>query len=102
MTLACMRCMLYIYELYGLEVDMTTQMAIRIDDETKERFTRISRQEGKSASEKMRELIDAYVRKADLSLVVDDIWERIGEKIRRNGITEDDVDRAVQEARASK
>jgi predicted DNA-binding protein len=81
---------------------MTTQLAIRIDEETKERFARVSRQEGKSASEKMRELIEAYVRKADLSTVVDDIWGRIGEHMRRDGITEHDVVRAVRNVRARK
>ena len=43
---------------------MTKQMVIRIDEETKERFQRVSRMEGKTASEKMRELIENYVRKA--------------------------------------
>ena len=79
---------------------MSTQLAIRLNEETKERFARISRQEGKTASEKMRELIDAYVRKADLSLVVDDIWARVGERMRQDGVTEDDIDRVVGEVRA--
>ena len=81
---------------------MSTQLAIRLDEETKERFARISRQEGKSASEKMRELIDAYMRKADLSLVVDDIWARVGDRMRQNEVTEDDIDRVVSEVRSSR
>lgn len=81
---------------------MTTQLAIRIDEETKEKFARISRQEGKTASEKMRELIEAYVRKADLSLVVDDIWGRIGETMRQDGVTDDEVDRVIREVRAAR
>ena len=81
---------------------MNTQLVIRLDEATKERFARISRQEGKTASEKMRELIDAYIRKADLTLVVDGIWESIGERMRKDGVTADDIDRVIAEARASR
>lgn len=81
---------------------MTRQMVIRIDDETKERFQRVSRMEGKTASEKMRELIENYVRKADLSLVVDDLWDRIGAKANKQGVKAKDVDRIIRETRASR
>jgi predicted DNA-binding protein len=79
---------------------MAKQMVIRIDDETKERFQRVSRMEGKTASEKMRELIENYVRKADLSQVVDELWERIGAKAQKNGVSVKDVDRIIRETRA--
>ena len=81
---------------------MTRQMVIRIDDETKERFQRVSRMEGKTASEKMRELIENYVRKADLSQVVDDLWDRIGVKANKQGVNAKDVDRIIRETRASR
>jgi predicted DNA-binding protein len=81
---------------------MTRQMVIRIDEETKERFQRVSRMEGKTASEKMRELIENYVRKADLSQVVDDLWDRIGAKANKQGVNVKDVDRIIRETRASR
>jgi predicted DNA-binding protein len=81
---------------------MAKQMVIRIDDETKERFQRVSRMEGKTASEKLRELIENYVRKADLSQVVDDLWDRIGAKAQKNGVSVRDVDRIIRETRASR
>jgi len=81
---------------------MDKQMVIRIDEETKERFQRVSRMEGKTASEKMRELIECYIRKADLSQVVDDLWERIGTKAGKSGVSEDDVDRIIRETRATR
>jgi predicted DNA-binding protein len=81
---------------------MTKQMVIRIDEETKERFQRVSRMEGKTASEKMRELIENYVRKGDLSQVVDDLWERIGTKARKSGVSAKDVDRIIRETRSSR
>jgi hypothetical protein len=58
--------------------------------------------EGKTASEKMRELIENFVRKADLSQVVDDLWDRIGAKADKQGVTEKDVDRIIRETRASR
>jgi predicted DNA-binding protein len=81
---------------------MTKQMVIRIDEETKERFQRVSRMEGKTASEKMRELIDNYIRKGDLSQVVDDLWERIGAKAQKSGVSAKDVDRIIRETRSSR
>jgi len=81
---------------------MTRQMVIRIDDETRERFQRVSRMEGKTASEKMRELIENYVRKADLSQLVDDLWDRIGAKADKQGVKPGDVDRIIRETRASR
>lgn len=81
---------------------MSTQVVLRIDEETKERFQRVVRAEGKTASEKMRELIDGYLRKADLSTVVDDLWERVGSKARKRGVTTADVDAAIAEVRKSR
>jgi len=81
---------------------MDKQMVIRIDEETKERFQRVSRMEGKTASEKIRELIESYVRKADLSQVVDDLWERIGTKALKSGVSEEDVDRIIRETGTSR
>ncbi len=81
---------------------MSKQMVIRIDEETKERFQRVTRMEGKSASEKLRELIENHVRKADISQVVDDLWERIGAKAQKKGVSARDVDRIIREIRASR
>jgi hypothetical protein len=50
----------------------------------------------------MRELIENYVRKADLSQVVDDLWERIGAKAHENGVSVKDVDRVIRETRESR
>jgi len=91
-----------LYNLYIQEEDMASQMIIRIDDETKKKFYACSRREGKSASQKLRELVDNYVRKADISLVVDDLWTRAGAKIRKKGFTEKDVDRIIREVRTAR
>jgi len=77
-----------------------TQIVVRIDKETKQRFGRLVRMEGKSASEKIRNMVDEYISRNDLPTVVDDLWERIGARLRDRGVTEKDVGRAVRDARA--
>jgi len=54
--------------------------------------------EVKSSSEKLRELIESYVRKVDISFVVDDLWERIGTKTKEKGFGEKDVERIIMGA----
>lgn len=81
---------------------MGSQIIIRIDDKTKETFYRLARMEGKSASEKIREMVESYIRKSDIGTVVDDLWSRIGTKMKKKGYSEKDVDKAIKEIRASK
>ena len=81
---------------------MKSQMVLRIDDNKKARFQRIARMEGKTASEKLREMVDNYIAKADISQAVDDIWERVGKKIGKKGFKESDVAGIISEVRKSK
>ncbi len=81
---------------------MEKQMIIRIDKETKDKFNRIARMEGKTSSEKIRELVNTYIADNDLSSVVDDLWSRISKKIKMKGFKEEDIDTVIKEVRASK
>ena len=81
---------------------MEKQMMIRIDKETKDKFSRIARMEGKTSSEKVRELVNIYIADNDLSSVVDDLWSRISEKIKIKRFKEEDIDTIIKEARSSK
>ena len=81
---------------------MGDQLVIRIDKRTKEKFYELARMEGKSASEKVREMVEAYIRTMDIGPVVDDLWERIGRKLKKKGVTEGDVRKAVRDARAAR
>jgi len=81
---------------------MKKQMIIRIDKETKDKFNRIARMEGKTSSEKVRELVNTYIADNDLSSVVDDLWSRISKKIKMKGFKEEDIDTVIKEVRASK
>jgi len=81
---------------------MSTSLIIRIEETTKKRFSRLVRIEGKSVSEKVREMIDGSIRKADIGPIVDDIWDRVGTKMRKKGVRERDVAQAIREVRSSR
>ncbi len=80
---------------------MGDQLVIRIDRKTKEKFYELARMEGKSASEKVREMVETYIRTMDIGPVVDNLWERIGSKMKEKGVDEGDVDKALGEVRAA-
>jgi len=81
---------------------MSTSLIVRIEETTKKRFSRLVRSEGKSVSEKVRELIDGYIKKADIGVVVDDLWDRVGTKLRKKGVRERDVAHTIREVRSSR
>lgn len=81
---------------------MGSQMIIRIDDETKEKFYRLARMEGKTASEKVREMVDGYIERSDIGPVIDSLWERIGQRIREKGFTETDIEKTIRKVRKSR
>ncbi len=81
---------------------MESQVIVRIDSKIKKRFYGIARMEGKTASEKVREMINEYVSKGDISNAVDEIWDGITKKMKRKGISQADVDNAVREVRRTK
>lgn len=78
---------------------MATQLVIRIDPEIKKRLMKLARTEGKTASDKVREMVTEYVAQSDLSAIVDDLWVRISKKVRKQGITARDVDRTIAQVR---
>ena len=71
---------------------MATQLVIRIDPEVKEKLMKLARVEGKTASDKVREMVTEYIAQNDLSAIVDDLWVRISNKISKQGVTARDVD----------
>ena len=78
---------------------MEKKIIFRIDKETKDKFYKISRIEGKSASNKMRELIAEYIAENDLSSIVDDLWDRISIKLKAKNISEKDIEKATIDVR---
>jgi len=81
---------------------MSTQMIIRVDDEIKIKFAKIAKAEGKSISVVIRELIEDYIQERDIEAYIDDLWSRVGNKLKAKGVTAGSVQKAVREARTRK
>lgn len=81
---------------------MSTQMIVRIEPETKEKLTRLARLEGKTTSQKIRELVDNYIQDRDISSYIDDLWDRTGRKLKAGGVTSADIGRAIKNSRKGK
>jgi predicted DNA-binding protein len=78
---------------------MTTQMIVRIDPELKAKVNNFAKVEGKSVSEVVRELLEEYVKNRDIDSYIDNLWDRIGGKLRSSGIGPRDIKRFVRQAR---
>ena len=81
---------------------MEKQMIIRIDTELKDRLSRLARNEGKTTSQMVRELIRDYVKERDIGAYIDELWRRIGEKLTSRGVRSTDVRKAVAETRSKR
>ena len=81
---------------------MTTQLVVRMDDETKEKLKKLARMESKTASDKIREMVKEYVVQNDLPAIVDDLWVRVSRRLQGQGVTEEDVERAIKDVRHAK
>jgi predicted DNA-binding protein len=81
---------------------MTTQMIIRMDSEMKNKLNKLARVEGKTTSQMVRELMEDYIREKDIGTYIDNLWDRIGGKLRSKGITQRDINRAIKESRKSR
>lgn len=78
---------------------MTTQMLVRIDSRKRKTLDKLSKSEGKTTSEVVRELIDAFISEHDLSGYIDGLWNRIGQTLKRRGYSEADIPRLIKESR---
>ena len=81
---------------------MTTQMIVRINPELKNKVNSLAKAEGKSVSEVVRELLEDYVKNRDIGLYIDDLWQRIGNKLVSRKVGPKEIQRAIQEVRARK
>ncbi len=81
---------------------MGAQMIIRVDPELKERVSALAKAEGKNVSEVVRELLKAYIKERDLSGYIDDLWNRIGGKMRKKGMDRRRVNEVIRQVRAEK
>ena len=81
---------------------MTTQMIIRMDTGMKNRLNKLARVEGKTTSQMVRERIEDYLREKDIGTYIDDLWDRIGGKLRSKGVNQRGIHKAIKESRKSR
>ena len=79
---------------------MTTQMIVRIDPELKNKVNSIAKTEGKSVSAVVRELLEDYVKNRDIGLYIDDLWQRIGDKLISRKVGTKEIQSAIKEVRS--
>jgi len=77
-------------------------MFIRIDSEMKNRLSKLARVEGKTTSQMVRELIENYIKERSIITYIDNLWNRIGGKLKAKGINQKDINRAIKESRKSR
>jgi predicted DNA-binding protein len=77
-------------------------MIVRINPELKNKVNSLAKAEGKSISEVVRELLEDYVKNRDIALYIDDLWQRIGNKLVSRKIGPNEIQRAIREVRAQK
>lgn len=81
---------------------MTRQMIIRIDPDLKDRVNALAKAEGKNVSEVVRELLEEYVVNRDIGAYIDDLWNRIGGKLKSRKVTPKDIRQVIKKVRAGK
>lgn len=77
-------------------------MIVRINPELKNKVNNLAKAEGKSVSEVVRELLEDYVKNRDIGLYIDDLWQRIGDKLTSRKVGPQEIQHAIQEVRAKK
>lgn len=78
---------------------MGANLILRIDADLKERFRRQALREGKTMSQKIIEMIEAYVQENDFGALVDQVWKEMGQDIKGRGYLRKDVKKRVFEVR---
>ena len=81
---------------------MSDQMIIRINPELKTKVDHLAKTEGKSVSVVVRELLESYVKERDITLYLDNLWERIGNKVKEKGIKDNDIAVMINKIRKEK
>ena len=79
---------------------MATQMIVRIDPGLKNKVSRLAKAEGKNLSELVRDLLVNYTRERDMSAYIDSLWERIGQDLSRNNVSEADIEETIRQVRS--
>lgn len=81
---------------------MTAQLLVKLDDTLKQRLAKLARTEGKNTSQLVRELVEDYVKERDIAPYMDELWDRIGRKLKTKGVRARDIGRIVKAVRREK
>ena len=81
---------------------MSVQMLIRIDPDMKEKLKRLSRSQGKNTNQMIRDIIEDYINDRDIAPYIDDLWNRIGNKLKSKKVEKKDIKQAIAEVRTKK
>ncbi len=81
---------------------MVSQILIRVDKELKDKFRRLSRTEQKSVNEKVRELMEEYVKDHSMEAAMRSLWDEIGQSLKKKGYKASDVRKEIKEVRSSR
>jgi predicted DNA-binding protein len=65
----------------------------------KNRLSKLARVEGKTPSQMVRELIEKYIKEKNIRSYIDNLWSRIGGKLRAKGVNQKDINTAIKESR---
>jgi predicted DNA-binding protein len=77
-------------------------MIVRIEPDLKNKVNRFAKAEGKTTSEVVRELLEDYVRSRDIGAYIDELWDRIGKKLKSKKMGPDEIQRIIKEVRGRK
>lgn len=78
---------------------MQTQMIVRIDAEIKNKLNNLARVERKTTSQVVRELIEEHIKERDISSYIDELWDKVGVKLKTRGVTQEKISKAIKEVR---
>lgn len=81
---------------------MTSQILVRVDKDTKDKFQRLSRFEQKSVNEKLRELMNDYIENHNIDSTIKVLWSEIGVSLKKKGYKVSDVDKTIRKVRSGK
>lgn len=81
---------------------MATQILVRVDKDIKNKFQRLSRFEQKSVNEKIRELMEEYIRDHSIEAAMKGLWDEMGESLKKKGYKEADVEKTIRKVRAGR
>ena len=81
---------------------MTEQLLIRLEPELKNQLAGLSKREGKTSSQVIRDLIRNYVEERDIAGHINRLWKAVGQELSAKGHSPKTVSKTIQEYRKSR